>query len=242
MKWFILAIYIKQYSLILFKSTLIINLTEIHYLFRMLYPKKNPIAKWIFKVYVKWLVNKQFHRFLFNTIEVENNKSVLLIANHFSFWDGLILYCLNERLFKKKFHVMILQETAKRIGALGYGGAFSVNKGSRDVIESLDYAAQLLNNPGNLVLMFPQGKLYSNFVEHINFEKGVTKLIQKSGNNCQIIFAATFIQYFEHKKPTVTIYLKQQHDIYFSKGISTLQSDYQEHFNKSKQQQTEIVL
>jgi 1-acyl-sn-glycerol-3-phosphate acyltransferase len=208
----------------------------------MLYPKKNPIAKWIFKVYVKWLVNKQFHQLLFNTIEVDKNKSVLLIANHFSFWDGLILYCLNARLFKKKFHVMILHDTAKRIGGLRYGGAFSVNKGSRDVIKSLDYAVQLLSDPGNLVLMFPQGKLFPNFVEHINFEKGITKLIEKAGNKYQIIFAATFIQYFQHKKPIATIYLEQQEDTYLGKDITTLQSNYQQHFDKSKQQQTQIVL
>lgn len=208
----------------------------------MLYPKKNPIAKWIFKVYVKWLVSKEFHQFLYNNIDVREDKSVLLIANHFSFWDGLILYCLNDRLIKKNFHVMILQDTAKRIGALRYGGAFSVNRGSRDIIQSLGYAAQLLNNPDNLVLMFPQGKLFPNFVEHINFEKGIIKLIEKSKNNCQIIFAATFIQYFEHKKPTVTIYLKQSEDTYLNNDINTLQSNYQEHFNKSKQQQTEIVL
>lgn len=206
----------------------------------MLYPKKNPIAKWIFKVYVKWLVNKQFHQFLFNTIAVDKNKSVLLIANHFSFWDGLILYCLNDKLFKKKFHVMILQDTAQRIGTLRYGGAFSVNKGSREIVKSLDYAAKLLSDPNNLVLMFPQGKLYSNFVEHINFEKGIIRLIEKS-KNYQLVFVATFIQYLAHKKPSVTIYLNH-HDHDAINDINTLQRDYQNHFDKSKQQQTEIVL
>ena len=208
----------------------------------MLYPKKNPIAKWIFKAYVKWLVSKEFHQFIFNTIEVREDKSVLLIANHFSFWDGLILYCLNDKLLKKKFHVMILHDTAKRIGALRFGGAFSVNKGSRDILKSLDYAAYLLSNPNNLVLMFPQGRLYPNFVSQINFEKGITKLIEKCRNNCQIIFAATFIQYFEHRKPSVTIYLMREDDINFNKSIDTLQSKYQAHYDKSKQQQTEIVL
>lgn len=206
----------------------------------MLYPKNNPVAKWIFKVYVKWLVNKQFHEFLFNPVPVDSNRSVLLIANHFSFWDGLILFCLNDKLFKKKFHVMILQDTAKNIGALRYGGAFSVNKGSKEIVRSLDYAAQLLNDPQNLVLMFPQGKLYSNFVERINFEKGVIRLIERS-KNYQLIFVATFIQYLKHKKPTVTLYLKHQ-DSAAVKDINTLQSNYQQHFDRSKQQQTEIVL
>ncbi|RZA03125.1 MAG: glycerol acyltransferase [Sphingobacteriaceae bacterium] len=206
----------------------------------MLYPKNNPVAKWIFKVYVKRLVNKQFHQFLFNAIEVDSNKSILLVANHFSFWDGLILYCLNDRLFKKHFHVMILHDTAKSIGALRYGGAFSVNKGSKDIVESLNYAAQLLNDPNNLVLMFPQGKLYSNFVDRIKFEKGIIRLVERA-KNYQLIFVATFIQYLQHKKPTVTLYLKNQ-DSAAVNDINTLQINYQQHFDKSKQQQTEIVL
>ncbi|MFA6084143.1 lysophospholipid acyltransferase family protein [Mucilaginibacter sp.] len=208
----------------------------------MLYPKKNPVAKWIFKVYVKWLVGNEFHQFIYNTIAVDKSRSVLLIANHFSFWDGLILFCLNDKLFKKKFHVMILQDTAKKIGSLRYGGAFSVNKGSRSMLESLDYAAQLLNDPGNLVLMFPQGRLFPNFVNRVKFEKGIIKLIEKAKNNYQIIFAATFIQYVRHKKPSVTVYLKSEDESYAGKTIDDLQNSYQQHYGNSKQQQTEIEI
>jgi 1-acyl-sn-glycerol-3-phosphate acyltransferase len=206
----------------------------------MLYPKENPVARWIFKAYVKWLVGKEFHEFSYDPIEVEPNRSVLLIANHFSFWDGLILFCLNDRLFKKKFHVMILQETAQQVGALRYGGAFSVDKTSRSMLESLDYAAQLLNHPGNLVLMFPQGRLFSNFVSKVKFEKGIIKLIEKAGNKSQVIFAATFIQYLKHKKASVTVYLSNQADSFSCKSIDDLQNSYQQHYEQAKQQQTEI--
>jgi 1-acyl-sn-glycerol-3-phosphate acyltransferase len=208
----------------------------------MLYPKKNAVAKWFFKAYVKWLVGKEFHQFIYNAIQIDKNRSVLLIANHFSFWDGLILFCLNDKMFKKKFHVMILQDTAKKIGVLRYGGAFSVNKGSRSMLESLDYAAQLLNDSGNLVLMFPQGRLFSNFVSRVKFEKGIIKLIEKAKDNYQIIFAATFIQYIKHKKPSVTVYLKHEDNNYAGKTINDLQNSYQQHYESSKQQQTEIEI
>jgi 1-acyl-sn-glycerol-3-phosphate acyltransferase len=208
----------------------------------MLYPKTNPVAKWIFKVYVKWLVGKQFHQFLYNIVDVHSNKSILLIGNHFSFWDGLILFCLNDRLLKKQFHVMILQETAQKVGALRYGGAFSVKRGSRSMVNSLDYAARLLEDPANLVLMFPQGRLFSNFVEKVKFEKGIMKLITKSRTNCQVIFAAAFIQYLRHKKPAVTIYLKKEDNVGEGITIDDLQNSYQQHYNSSKLSQTEIVI
>ena len=64
---------------------------------------------------------------------------------------------------------MLLEETSIRIPILKYSGAFSINKRSRDIIKSLDYAAKLLNDPENMVLIFPQGKYYSNFVNDVEF-------------------------------------------------------------------------
>lgn len=196
--------------------------------------------KWMFDTYVKWLVGKTFHQFLFNKVPLDSGKSVLLVANHFSFWDGLILYVLNDKLLHKKFHVMILEDTAKREGMLRYAGAFSVNKNSRDMLESLNYAAELLNRPGNLLLMFPQGKLYSNFVNQVNFEQGLLKIMKKAEGKFQLLFAATFVQYFKHKKPSVTVYLKTEGERYSDKTINEVQSAYQQHYDASKLQQTEI--
>jgi 1-acyl-sn-glycerol-3-phosphate acyltransferase len=208
----------------------------------MLYPKNNRLMKWVFDTYVRRLVGKTFHEFLFNRIELDSNKSVLLVANHFSFWDGLILYVLNDKLLQKKFHVMILEDTAKREGMLRYAGAFSVSKNSRDMLQSLTYAAEILNEPGNLLLMFPQGKLYSNFVNKVNFEQGLLKVMKKAEGKFQLLFAATFIQYFKHKKPSVTVYLKTEDEGYADRTIDELQSAYQQHYDASKWQQTEIEI
>ncbi|AMR30339.1 hypothetical protein A0256_02360 [Mucilaginibacter sp. PAMC 26640] len=208
----------------------------------MLYPKKNAVVKWVFDTYVKWAVSRQFHELLYDEIAVDKNRSVLLVGNHFSFWDGLILYSISKKLFRKKFHVMILQETATRSGILRYGGAFSVSKNSKDLIRSLDYAAELLAEPGNLVLMFPQGKLYSNFVQKVNFEKGILRIIKKAEGKFQLIFAATFIQYFKHKQPNATVYLKAESTSYANKTIDDLQTAYQQHYDISKKHETEIEI
>ncbi|WP_114940197.1 lysophospholipid acyltransferase family protein [Mucilaginibacter endophyticus] len=206
----------------------------------MISNKKNFFLNRIVHYYIKWVVGKTFHELLFNDIVVDQNRSVLLIGNHFSFWDGLILYCINDKLLKKKLHVMILEETARKERFLKYVGAFSVKKDSKSVLQSLDYAAALLADPANLVLMFPQGKLYANFVTNINFEKGVMRIIEKAAGNFQIIFASTFIQYFKHKKPTATVYLKSETENYAGKSIDKLQAAYQRHYEASKLLQTEF--
>ncbi|QEM14295.1 lysophospholipid acyltransferase family protein [Mucilaginibacter rubeus] len=206
----------------------------------MISNKKNFFLNRIVHYYIKWVVGKTFHELLFNDIVVDQSRSVLLIGNHFSFWDGLVLYCINDKLLKKKLHVMILEETARKERFLKYVGAFSVKKDSKSILQSLDYAAALLADPANLVLMFPQGKLYANFVTNINFEKGVMRIIEKAAGNFQIIFASTFIQYFKHKKPTATVYLKSEPENYAGKSIDKLQAAYQRHYEASKLLQTEF--
>lgn len=206
----------------------------------MIYPKQNSLIFWLFKCYVKRIISRNFHEICFNKIDIDPSKSILLIANHFSFWDSLILFCVNERLFKKKTYVMVLEETMRKEPIFKYAGAFSVGKHSRDIIASLNYATELLNNPGNLVLIFPQGKLYPNFVEQVHFEKGVLKIIQQTKANYQLLFAATFVQYFKHKKPKATVYLKTEHVDYANKTINNLQQAYQQHYAASKQSQIEI--
>jgi len=208
----------------------------------MMYPKENALVHWIFSSYVKWLVGKTFNKFNYNNIDVDAGKSVLLVANHFSFWDGLILFLINKRLWKKKFHVMILKETAVHSSILRYAGAFSVSKNSREMLQSLNYAAGLLQNPDNLVLMFPQGKLYSNFVDHVNFNKGIMRLIEKAEGKFRLVFAATFIQYLKHKKPSVTVYFKNEPGNYAGRSIKELQDNYQQHYQAAKQLETEIEI
>ncbi len=128
----------------------------------MVYNQSNYFINRVIYYYIKWIVGQQFHEVRFNDIEIDKSRSLLLIANHFSFWDALILHTVNERLLKKKFHVMVDEKTVHMLKYLKYAGAFSVNKKSRDIIESIDHAAALLDVPGNLVLIFPQGKLFLN--------------------------------------------------------------------------------
>jgi len=208
----------------------------------MVYAKNNPVIRWMLAGYVKWLVRRTFYELLFNNIETEKDKSILILANHFSFWDGLILFCVNSQLLKKRFHIMVNEQTVYKLPHLKYGGAFSINKKSREMLESINYAAELLSGPQNLIVLFPQGKLYSNFVNDIRFEKGVLKVIKSVNVPFQLVFAATFIQYYKHKKPSINVYLKTETEDYRDKTIHELKNAYQQHFDSVKKIQTEIEL
>jgi 1-acyl-sn-glycerol-3-phosphate acyltransferase len=206
----------------------------------MIYPKKNILFKWSVHAYVYWLASRNFKEINFNTIAIDKDKSVLLIANHFSAWDTIILFWINHKLLKKKFHVMMLERTAKKEQFLKYAGGFSINKTSKDMIHSLDFAAKLLGDPANLVLIFPQGKIYSNMVSEVIFEKGIMQVIKKAAGTFQLIFAATFIENFDNLKPVANTSLKTGVANSFN-SILDLQEAYQQHYTRSRQQQIQII-
>ena len=205
----------------------------------MIYPRKNIFIKTGMQLYVRRITARYFKEINFNEITLEKDKSILLIANHFSAWDTIVLYHINRVFFKKNFYAMILEETAVKEPFLKYAGGFSVNPGSWNVIESLNFAAKLLDDPGNLVLIFPQGKLYSNMVADVAFERGVLHILKKA-INFQLIFAATFIENFDNLRPVANVHLKLESETNF-KDIEALQLAYQQHYTQARQQQLQIV-
>ncbi len=207
----------------------------------MIYPENNKLAQRFFHYYIQWMIRRNFKQINFNKLSIDQSKSVLLLANHFSWWDGFILYYLNIKLLKKKFYIMVLKDTMQKGGFFKYMGAFSVSKKSRNVVNSLAYAAQLLNDPKNVVVIFPQGKLHSNFVTKVLFEKGVIKITEQATGKFQLITAGTFIENFEHKKPSAYIYLNTVANNAFE-NITQLNNIYQQHYTAAHTQQSKIVL
>lgn len=203
-------------------------------------PGNNKLIRWLFHHYLGWLLRRTFQEIKLGEVAIDPDKSVLLLANHYSAWDGFLMYHLNNQLFHKKFHVLILEKTIRRFPFMKHLGAFSITKSSKDMLGSLAYAAELLNDPQNLVLIFPQGALHSNFSDRIAFEKGLAKIISQTNGNFQYLLAANFTENFEHKKPTAFVYLKAMS--YAGESLETLNQAYQQHYDSAKLIQTKIVI
>jgi len=139
----------------------------------------------------------------------DNGLPVLIIANHFSWWDGFIQYRLNKIIFKKRFHVMMLEEQLEKYMILNKGGAFSIRRNSREIIDSLNYCTGLLKDNNNLVLLFPQGKIESIYTPYFSFENGLNYLLKHLENGIQLVFNVNLIDYFSQKKPSLNIYFKR---------------------------------
>ena len=201
--------------------------------------RHNFIIHPIFKQFSRIMINRHFSKVeIIGDIDVSNNRSILLLSNHTGWWDGFWHLYLNMKLFKKKFHFMMLEEQLKKHWYFNYTGGFSVNKSAKSIVETIRYSAELLSHPQNVVLMFPQGKIGSMHKREILFEKGVQKIIERTDRSkVQIVFQVNSIDYFINKKPILYHYIieyKESKIDYLS-----LERSYNAFFNESIKHQTE---
>ena len=173
-----------------------------------------------------------------NNPSIDPDKACLVLMNHYSFNDGAILHRLNRQILKKQFRVMVVEDQLKAFIPLRYVGCFSVKKASREVIESLSYAAELLADPGNMLGIYPQGEVYSQHLECIHFENGLSVILKKSsGKTFQVIFGVTLLDYLDSFKPHARVYLQEYNG---ERDLSEMELAYNIFFAECKAKQREL--
>jgi 1-acyl-sn-glycerol-3-phosphate acyltransferase len=115
---------------------------------------------------------------------------------------------LCHKFFRRNFYVMMLEEELKKRMFLTKCGVFSVRKNSRELLESLHYAAELLKNPRNVVTVYPAGELISQHWQQFPFQRGFSRLANSSENQPLIAFAVILVDYFSLARPEIRVYLK----------------------------------
>ncbi|MBU2649489.1 MAG: lysophospholipid acyltransferase family protein [Bacteroidetes bacterium] len=158
--------------------------------------------------YIRFILKRNFREIKIIGKAEPTDKAILLIGNHSSWWDGFFAYHLNRKVFRKRPFVMMLEEQLKKNPFLRGLGAFSVKKGSKSMVQSLKYASDILMNPRNLLLLFPQGKIISTFLYPQSFEKGWFRIIQNANTEVSVIFMVNLVEYLSEKRPTVFMYYK----------------------------------
>jgi hypothetical protein len=162
-----------------------------------------------FRIFTLISIRRNFHEVkIFGDIE-ERNLPMLIIANHFSWWDGIFVNYVNMKRFKRRFHFMMLEEQLEVYKFFRKLGGYSIKKNSRTMIETIRYTRELLKHKSNLVLMFPQGEIQSLYHSGFTFEQGIDRIVNKPDNEVQLLFIANLVDYFSHSKPTLYAYLRE---------------------------------
>lgn len=163
-----------------------------------------PMFQWL----TRFLLKRKFSSVQIHGDFNDNRFPVLVISNHVSWWDGFWVIYLNLQVLKRKFYFMMLEEQLKKHWYFKYTGGYSVKLGSRSIVESINYTIDLLHEKGNMVFMFPQGKIHSSYNRNIKFGKGVDRIVQNCPPETQVLFMANLTDYFSNPKPGLYINLK----------------------------------
>lgn len=133
---------------------------------------------------------------------------------------------------------MMLEEQLNKYAFFKKTGGYSVKKGNRSILESIQYTAEILKDAGNAVLIFPQGEIQSVYESTFKFEKGLEKILEKVDNKIQIILIVNMIDYFSSPKPGLYIYYRELEDT--NSGIVTLQEKYNRFYQSCISEQQKI--
>lgn len=91
-------------------------------------------------------------------LETVSSHPILLVANHSSWWDALVAVYLGNRVLGTDGYAMMDASVLRKLPFFGKVGAFGVDqKASGTGRQSIRYAVSLLDGPGKMVLVFPQG-------------------------------------------------------------------------------------
>jgi 1-acyl-sn-glycerol-3-phosphate acyltransferase len=197
--------------------------------------RHHPIVYPFFKWYTLWKVERVFKTVNITGDYHENNLPLLLIANHVSWWDGFWVSYLNLKVFRRKYHFMMLEKQLKMFPILNKTGGYSIKRGNKSVLESLQYTSELLKDYRNAILLFPQGRIQSIFTASFEFEKGIERMLQMVKNKIQIMFIVNLIDYFSHPDPGLYIFFKEYDGE--SSDIVFLQNEYNLFFSSCISQQ-----
>lgn len=144
----------------------------------MIDAKKSGLFEIGFNMYLSPLIRSSFSRILGQGVGALPEKPVLFIANHSSWWDGLLFFYLNRTVWHHDIHMMMHEEGLQKHRYFRYLGAFSINrKKPKEILTSLQYAETLLKQ-GKSVVLFPQGDEFHLETRPLAFQTGVAYLME----------------------------------------------------------------
>jgi len=137
----------------------------------MLTANHSKFSKFLFDLYIYPLLKRNFYAInLIGDIPNTNPEYPIIIApNHSSWWDGFFLYLLNEKFFKRKFFIMILESSLEKYSFFRKLGGYSINQESpKSIVKSLNYTVeQMTDNQQSFFTIFPQGILLPPLFQNI---------------------------------------------------------------------------
>ncbi|MGL4820163.1 MAG: lysophospholipid acyltransferase family protein [Bacilli bacterium] len=171
-------------------------------------------SKWrpfmvIFRWIVQWLLRRNFTR-----IAIRDDRhsaartSVLFLINHSSWWDGLLLFWLNERVLRTPLFVMMNAEGLRRHPYFRLLGAYSVdNTEGKHLRATLRYTEQKLSS-GACIGLFPQGEEQHMLRSPLTFRRGADFIVRRAPVS-DVVLIVFYFTFGHQRKPEIFIRIQE---------------------------------
>lgn len=130
---------------------------------------------------------------------------VLAIANHASWWDAVVAVVLSHRVLGADAYAMMDAAQLAGVRFFGFVGGFGVDRSRRrDGVAALRHAQALLDRPGRLVWVFPQGAITPAHRE-VHFEGGAAR-IAMAVPGLRVVPVGLRYRFGDHERPELGIH------------------------------------
>jgi len=161
------------------------------------------ISPWhesVFRPYIKYSMRRHFNAIhLLGSVPDFEQRPMLLLPNHSTWWDGFFCYVLKWNLIPRPAYLMMLEEQLRKNKFFSHVGAFSIDPNSvKGQLYSLLYTVELLSLPTNpFVCLFPQGELLPWAVRPLGYKRGLELIFKRLRNPiilCQLGIKCEYLQ------------------------------------------------
>lgn len=170
----------------------------------MIQANKSQLFHSMFSLYHQRLLRRSFDQIYLHSKGNFPTTPAIYIANHSSWWDGLIYFHLCRTVLTEDIYIMMHESGLKRYPYFKRLGAFSINRSNpKDILRSLHYAEQLVQE-GKSVWMFPQGDEFHLEKRPLGFQPGISYVLERLPYT-QVVPVSFYYSFGHKKKPDVYI-------------------------------------
>jgi len=166
-------------------------------------------SKWfisIFDLYVRNLFWRRFKNIAIDQqYQPEKQSKTIYYLNHTSWWDGLIPFLLNQKLFKQNARALMEDKQMRQHKFFSKIGAFSVNLSEpRAALKSLRYAVDSMKRSNSSLFIYPEGKIVPFSTQKPEFQKGLGWIAGRT-TDTDIVPIGIYIHTARHDKPELNL-------------------------------------
>ncbi len=164
----------------------------------------SPALLSLFARYLRWYIPQSFHALRLAHPErfPRHAERLIVCLNHPSWWDPIVSIVLSRFLLPGTDHYAPMEASAlRRYGFMRRLGLFPVdNQSPRAAAQFLRTAAHILNTPGSVLWVTPEGQFTDVRTRPVAWKAGLAALLHRAGE-CTVVPLALEYTFWDERRP-----------------------------------------